>query len=155
MKSIDKILLGVLSVLAVFSGTLLTDYVLAGKSQEEKVIQLGAQTEVGTRVGGTSASYRVTTTSFSFYVNPGEFYQIKEGDLVKLDVSPMYHQVNTYQVVDKMDAPNSFMKRILVGMWLPLLTIGLCITSYVVKNVPQLLWAGVLAGIFTLALFLL
>lgn len=153
MNKRDKVLLGVLSIMAFFCLTFMVDYLLPGAEKEEKVQGLASKAEAGTRMGGTSVSYKLRTASFSFYIDPFNFMEAKEGDRVKLEVSSIYNRVNSYQIVGKMESTTAPIIKSLTSLFLPLLTIGLCAIAYAVKRVPHVLWSGLVLGALTLIVF--
>ncbi|MEM6298872.1 MAG: hypothetical protein AAF740_09315 [Bacteroidota bacterium] len=155
MNKLHKVLLAVLSVMALASSTLIIDYLLSGDDKQERILTLGAKAEKSNRMGGTSVSYLFHTSSFSFYVTEVDFYNTDEGDEVKMNISPVYNQVNNYQIIDKMDESNSLIARPLIGLILPLLTIGLCVTAYFVKGSSELIWGGLLSGVLTAVMFII
>jgi tetrahydromethanopterin S-methyltransferase subunit B len=153
-KKIDKLLLGILSFMALLSFTLLIDYLLPGEDKEEGILVVGTKIAAGTRGGARATSYTLSTpSSSSFYVNEFDYFKADEGDSILLNVSPIYGEVNSYQLIDKMKNSNSPPTRFLTSLLLPLIIIGLCVAAYFVKETPQLIWAGLLVSIITIIIF--
>ena len=120
----------ILIACALISLVIILDFVLAEAPVLEKVTGVQSSLESHNNAGGNSHfSFKIRTENHHFSVSENFALNTKNGDLVKISVTPLFNEVNTVELVTTGES-EIYSLRLISGLFLPLLIIIILALGY-------------------------
>ena len=120
----------ILIACALISLVIILDFVLSKAPVSEKVTGVQSSLESHNNAGGNSHfSFKIRTENHHFLVSENFALNTKNGDLVKISVTPLFNEVNTVEMVTTGES-EIYSLRLISGLFLPLLIIIILALGY-------------------------